>query len=367
MKKALITSFIVCSFLALAGDRTPALPTPETAPPPFEFPLVPLDLGQTNAKYAVKSIPELISDLGSSAYSDRALASRELLRRGEDSVTGLLEAKESSDAEVRSRAADALALLTSPIVVDIEAYSERLIQHAEKLALSQRWASHCTSVESRMRGGDGRARSFRGSIEESNNAVSGLIALRQTVGTLTRQRADLESRKDAVQGKDAVMERNLQAQIDSSQKLYEKMSESLRVAEHSFHTKSQELVTKLADVDGGLLTRDFAFRMLRKKLVAVATDKAFRIEIPLRAGLPFEAQRAAKFRSVPVVLSESKATPQAQGDFKVWFKPSLVIDLDSLSCTPVLEWACALDEKNPEQDYAELEAVRRVFRRMYPN
>lgn len=368
MKKALISSFIVYSFLALAGDRIPVLPLVENAPPTgFEFPLPFIDLGQTNAKYGGKSIADLISDLGSPTYSDRALASRELLRRGEDSVPALLEVKESPDKEVRSRASDALALLTSPIVVDIEAYSEQFIQFAQKVAQSQRWAAQCTNLQSRIRGQDGRARSFREGAEETTTLFSGVIALRQTVATLTRQRADLESRKAAVQGKDAVKERNIQSQIDSSQKLYQKMSESLRAAEESFVTKSQDLVMQLAHVDGGAITDDFAFHVQRKKLIGVATDRAMQIQIPLRAGLPLEAQRAAKFRNVPVLLSGSKATPEAQSDFKVWFRPSLEIDLTSLACTTTLDWGGAMDEKNPDQEYPELDAIRSVFRKMHSN
>jgi hypothetical protein len=343
------------------------VPTQESVPIRFEFPLFPIELGQTTAKYAGKSIPNLISDLGSSVYSDRARASRELLRRGDESVPALLEAKESSDTEVRSRATDALALLTSPIVVDIEAYSERLIQHAGKVAFSQRWAADCETVQSRIRARDSRSDAFRAAADEASTAFDGVVALRQTVGTLTRQRAELETRKASVQGKDAVKERNSQAQIDASQKLYDKISGSLRVAEESFVTKSQELIVKLASVDGGLITKDFAFRIQRKKLIGVALDDEFRVELPFRAGLPLEAQRAANFRSVPVLLSESNATPEAQENFKVWFEPSLVIDITALSCTPVLDWGGAIDEKNPEQDYQELDAFRSVFRRMYPD
>ncbi len=75
MKKALICSFIVYSCLALSGDRSrgEALPQ-ETTPPRFEFPIQPIDLGQTTAKYVDKTIAELISELGSSEYSERALA-----------------------------------------------------------------------------------------------------------------------------------------------------------------------------------------------------------------------------------------------------------------------------------------------------
>jgi hypothetical protein len=368
MKNALISSFVVYSFLALAGDRIPALPIVENAPPTgFEFPLPSIELGQTNAKYTAKSISDLIADLGSPTYSDRALASRELLRRGEDSVPALLEVKDSPDTEVRSRATNALALLTAPIVIDIQAYSEQFIQFAQKVAQSQRWAAHCTNVQTRIKGQDGRARSFREVAEETTTMFSGVIALRQTLATLTRQRAELESRKAAVQGKDAVKEINILSQIDSSQKLYQKMSESLRAAEESFVTKSQDLLMQLAHVDGGAITDDFAFHIQRKKLIGVATDEAMRIEIPLRAGLPLEAQRAAKFRNVPVLLSDSKATPEAQSDFKVWFRPSLEIDLTSLACTSALDWGGAIDEKNPDQEYPELDAIRSAFRKMHSN
>lgn len=367
MKKALICSFIVCSFIVWAGDRSRNAQPAEAAPPHFEFPLHPMELGQTPTKYAGKPIAELISDLGSSEYSARALASRELLRRGEESVPALLEAKESTDTEVRSRASDALALLTAPIVVDIEAYIEQLLRHAEKVAHSQSWAAHCANVQTRIQGRDARAQAFRETVEETTNSFKGVIALRQVVATLGRQRADLESRKAAAQGKDAVKERNIERQIESSKKLYEKTSESLRVAEESFQAKSQDLIAKLADVDGGLLTKNFTFRIVHKKLIGVSADEDLQMEIPLRAGLPLEAQRAAKFRSVPVQLSESKATPEAQESFKIRFEPSLAIDLTALTCTPVLAWGGALDEKNPEQEYPELDAVRRVFRRMYPN
>lgn len=367
MKKALICSFIVCSFLALAGDRgRNALPT-ETAPPRFEFPIHPLDLGQTTAKYLGKSIAELVSELGSQEYTQRALASRELLRRGEDSVPALIEAKKSTDAEVKSRATNALALLTAPIVVDIETYTEQLLQHAEKVAHSQRWAAHCADVQTRLQGRDARAQAFRGKVEDTINAFNGVIALRQTVGSLTRQRADLESRKAAALGKDNILARNIERQIESSQRLYEKMSESLRAAEESFQAKSQELIANLAEVDGGLLTKDFTFRVLRKKLIGLAPDEKLRIEFPLRAGLPLETQRAANFRVVPVQLSGSKASPEAQETFKLRFEPSLTIDLTTLTCTPVLSWGGAIDEKNPEQEYPELDAVRRFFHRKYPN